>query len=411
MSRGRHRQSPPLHRLLLPASVAVASITCAAGAWLVGDTVVIRGLAATAAAAAVVGAVLMRRWDRSAGRRVAEATSETARQEMKYEERIAELEADAEKASELRAALNTRLRAKRAELARLRNEHAELLRRYATAETERASALEGRRRLALEAASPARELEPAARPAGSREPDEPATGAVPSATAYAKADEALSRLRESARRQKERRERAAAADARPGLRPDGRSSTWSDDRPGMRSDDRSGIRSDDRSGIRSDDRADTRSDDRIEAQEKGAERDGRTAGDTRDARDARGENRDQGGGAAPGKSPAVGGQDDDGPQEPRTHARTAASAVVPYAAARRAASRSEGGFDYFGTQKKHPKKQQREPDPAEEEDLADVIGDETLAETRKGAVGEVIDLTAHDDTEQIDLGELRSAIS
>ncbi|MFE1976501.1 hypothetical protein [Streptomyces hygroscopicus] len=399
MSRGRHRQSPPLHRLLLPASVAVASITCAAGAWLVGDTVVIRGLAATAAAAAVVGAVLMRRWDRSAGRRVAEATSETARQEMKYEERIAELEADAEKASELRAALNTRLRAKRAELARLRNEHAELLRRYATAETERASALEGRRRLALEAVSPARELEPAARPAGSREPDEPATGAVPSATAYAKADEALSRLRESARRQKERRERAAAADARPDgrrdIRPDDRSSTWSDDRPGMRSDDR----------------ADTRSDDRIEAQEKGAERDGRTAGDTRDARDARGENRDQGGAAAPGKSPAVGGQDDDGPQEPRTHARTAASAVVPYAAARRAASRSEGGFDYFGTQKKHPKKQQREPDPAEEEDLADVIGDETLAETRKGAVGEVIDLTAHDDTEQIDLGELRSAIS
>ena len=399
MSRGRHRQSPPLHRLLLPASVAVAAITCAAGAWLVGDTVVIRGLAATAAAAAVVGAVLMRRWDRSAGRRVAEATSETARQEMKYEERIAELEADAEKASELRAALNTRLRAKRAELARLRNEHAELLRRYATAETERASALEGRRRLALEAASPARELEPAARPAGSREPDEPATGAVPSATAYAKADEALSRLRESARRQKERRERAAAADARPDgrrdIRPDDRSSTWSDDRPGRRSDDR----------------ADTRSDDRIEEQEKGAERDGRTAGDTRDARDARGENRDQGGAAAPGKSPAVGGQDDDGPQEPRTHARTAASAVVPYAAARRAASRSEGGFDYFGTQKKHPKKQQREPDPAEEEDLADVIGDETLAETRKGAVGEVIDLTAHDDTEQIDLGELRSAIS
>ena len=64
---------------------------------------------------------------------------------MEYEERIAELEADAEESAELRTALNTRLRAKRAELARLRNEHAELLRRYATAETERASALEGRR--------------------------------------------------------------------------------------------------------------------------------------------------------------------------------------------------------------------------------------------------------------------------
>lgn len=329
----------------------------------------IRGLAATAAAAAVVGAFLMRRWDRSAGRRVAEAASEAARQEMKYEERIAELEVDAEKASELRTALNTRLRAKRAELARLRNEHAELLRRYATAETERATALEGRRRLALEAASPAKALEAATRPAEpaesagsgveSNEPDGAASGRVmPSATAYAKADEALSRLRESARRQKERREQAAA-----GARGDAPA-------PAM----------------------DARKD---------AERDGR---------EGRRESRDKGGAATLGKPPAAGEQDDDGPQEPPVHARTAASAVVPYAAARRAASRSESGFDYFGTQKKHPEKQKREPGPAEE-DLADVIGDETLAETRKGAVGEVIDLTAHDETEQIDLGELRSAIS
>ncbi len=335
----------------------------------------IRGLAATAAAAAVVGAFLMRRWDRSAGRRVAEAASEAARQEMKYEERIAELEADAEKASELRTALNTRLRAKRAELARLRNEHAELLRRYATAETERATALEGRRRLALEAASPAKALEAATRPAESAEPAQSAESAgpsvesnepdgtvsgrlMPSATAYAKADEALSRLRESARRQKERREQVAA-----GARADAPA-------PAM----------------------DTKKD---------TERDGR---------EGRRESRDKGGAATLGKPPAAGGQDDDGPQEPSVHARTAASAVVPYAAARRAASRSESGFDYFGTQKKHPKKQQPEPEPAEE-DLADVIGDETLAETRKGAVGEVIDLTAHDETEQIDLGELRSAIS
>ncbi|CDR08790.1 hypothetical protein GCM10022420_025480 [Streptomyces iranensis] len=335
----------------------------------------IRGLAATAAGAAVVGAVLMRRWDRSAGRRVAEAASETARQEMKYEERIAELEADAEKASELRGALNTRLRAKRAELARLRNEHAELLRRYATAETERASALEGRRRLALEAASPAKELE-AAGSAGSAESvdsvdsdderDEVLTG-LPSAAAYAKADEALSRLRESARRQKERREQAAAAAAR------------------------------------------------TEAAEQAPEQNADQDADQDDRKGPR-ESRGKDGAATLGKPPAAGGQDGDGPQEPRAHARTAASAVVPYAAARRAASRSESGFDYFGTQKKQTKKQKREPEPAAEEDLADVIGDETLAETKKaeakkGAVGEVIDLTEHDETEQIDLGELRSAIS
>ncbi|WP_413101897.1 hypothetical protein [Streptomyces sp. Inha503] len=353
------------------------SITCAAGAWLVGDAVVIRGLAATAAGAAVVGAVLMRRWDRSAGRRVAEAASETARQEMKYEERIAELEADAEKASELRGALNTRLRAKRAELARLRNEHAELLRRYATAETERASALEGRRRLALEAASPAKELEAAGAGAtgaaesvdSDDERDEILTG-LPSAAAYAKADEALSRLRESARRQKERREQAAAAAART------EASEQNADRDA----------------------------------EQGADRNAEANADQDDRKGPR-ESRGKDGAATLGKPPAAGGQDGDGPQEPRTHARTAASAVVPYAAARRAASRSESGFDYFGTQKKQSKKQKREPEPAAEEDLADVIGDETLAETKKGAVGEVIDLTEHDETEQIDLGELRSAIS
>lgn len=371
MPRGRHRQSPPLHRLLPPLSVAAASITCAAGAWLVGDTVVIRGLAATAATAAVVGSVLTRRWDRAAGRRVAEAASETARQEMKYEERIAELEADAEKAAELRTALNTRLRAKRAELARLRNEHAELLRRYATAETERASALEGRRRLALEAAAPSKELTAAAssaedaETAGDAESAESAESVLGDGldlSAYARADEALSRLVASARQQRERAEaesRALAAEQEKA-------------------------------------EAEAKAQEKAEATDSKA---GRAAADP-----------DEDGAAVPGKRAAA--DERDGPDSspvPPPHARTAASAVVPYAAARRAASRSEGGFDYFGTQKTPPK--QQEPEPEAEEDLADVIGAETLAETRKGAVGEVIDLTAHEENEPIGIEELRSAIS
>ncbi|MGW2325595.1 hypothetical protein ACWC5C_07490 [Streptomyces sp. NPDC001700] len=368
MPRGRHRQSPPLHRLLPPLSVAAASITCAAGAWLVGDTVVIRGLAATAAAAAVVGSVLTRRWDRAAGRRVAEAASETARQEMKYEERIAELEADAEKAAELRTALNTRLRAKRAELARLRNEHAELLRRYATAETERASALEGRRRLALEAGVPSKELtaaEPsdeAAAEAESAESAESAGSEALALDAYARADEALSRLVASARQQRERAEaesRSLAVE-------------------------------------REKAEAEAKGQEKTEAKDSKA---GRAAADP-----------DEDGATVPGKRPAA--DERDGPDSspvPPPHARTAASAVVPYAAARRAASRSVGGFDYFGTQKTPPK--QQEPEPEAEEDLADVIGAETLEENRKGAVGEVIDLTAHEENEPIGIEELRSAIS
>src|SRR5262249_50568156 len=65
-----------------------------------------------------------------------------------------------------------KLRAKRTELANLRNEHASLLRRYATAETERASALEGRRLLAIETTSPAKAL-PAAEPKPPAEQETP----------------------------------------------------------------------------------------------------------------------------------------------------------------------------------------------------------------------------------------------
>ncbi|MZD57037.1 hypothetical protein GTX07_24920, partial [Streptomyces sp. SID5606] len=106
----------------------------------------------------------MRHWDAQAGRRVADLTRARASDEWRYEERVAELESDLEESRDLRVKLEHRLRAKRTELAGLRNEHASLLRRYATAETERASALEGRRLLEIEAVPSAPAL-PAARPA------------------------------------------------------------------------------------------------------------------------------------------------------------------------------------------------------------------------------------------------------
>ncbi|MBP5869011.1 hypothetical protein F3K34_23385 [Streptomyces sp. LBUM 1486] len=121
---------------------------------------VLRVTAAIAAATAAVGAAVMRRWDVEAGKRVADLTRARASDEWRHEERIAELETDLDESRELRTKLEHKLRAKRTELAGLRNEHAALLRRYATAETERASALEGRRLLEIEATAPeeAREL-------------------------------------------------------------------------------------------------------------------------------------------------------------------------------------------------------------------------------------------------------------
>ncbi|MFE0510499.1 hypothetical protein ACFW2E_11340, partial [Streptomyces sp. NPDC058964] len=82
-----------------------------------------------------------------------------------------------------------------------------------------------------------------------------------------------------------------------------------------------------------------------------------------------------------------------------------------------------GGFDFFGTQKGSAA---GALDAVQNEDLADVVGPEALAvhkaeaeaaykpadeESRGVGVGQVIDLTAHDETEQIDIQGLRSAAS
>ncbi|MEU2026104.1 hypothetical protein ABZ565_28715 [Streptomyces sp. NPDC016469] len=287
---------------------------------------VLRALVAAAAAAAVTGAVLMRSWDREAGRRVAELTRARASDEWRAEERAAELEADLEEAREIRARLETKLRRKRVELAGLRGEHAALLRRYANAETERASVLESRRQLAIEASAPARALPPAR--------------STPTPDAYARAARALADLPRNAALQKARR---IAEDA---------------------------------------------------ARHRDAAERAREAEESRTA--------------LPATRSAV--------QPPAPRPVPAAGAIVPYAASRRHLV-PQGSFDFFGTQKAVPAAAARAAiESVQNEDLADVVGEEVLAAQRPDApedraVGKVIDLTAHDETEQLDVAELRSAIS
>lgn len=289
----------------------------------------LRGLAAAAAAAAVVGSVVMRRWDLAAGKQVAELGRARKSDEWRYEERIAECETDLDESREIRGRLETKLRSKRAELAALRNEHAALLRRYATAETERASALEGRRLLAIEASTPARALPPApvrAEPAARTEAPAPVVrpGSIAPPSLYDRANMALDRLT-------------------PKPSPEGVSPQRAD-------------------------------------------------GD-----EARGKS-----GAAEG----YGG-----------HER--AVAVAPPAQRRRRTA--QGGFDFFGTKSEATA---GALESVQNVDLADVVGEEALAvhkaeaeaEFKKApegadrAVGQVIDLTAHDETEQIDVAELRTAL-
>jgi len=331
--------------MLPPSVIAGVSIVCATGPWLFTEPLLLRGLAAGAAVTTAVGAFVMRRWDVAAGKRVADVMRARASDEWRHEERVAELESDLEESRELRTKLEHKLRAKRAELAKLRNEHAALLRRYATAETERASALEGRRLLAIETAAPVRALPPA---------QSEAPGARDTA-GVARAVAADGDVRDPAG------VASPAADA-------------PEQRPGT-------------------------SAPRLFSAE------GAALFARADSALARLSGQDTGAAVA---RPAHG---------PGHFAVPTAVAVAPAVPRWRPAV--VGGFDFFGTQTPG-----EELGAVQNEDLADVVGQEALAvhkaESESGfkpvdpqgrAVTQVIDLTAHDETEQIDIQGLRTAVS
>src|SRR4051812_49968492 len=117
MPRGRHRHSPPLHRLLPPSAIAGVSLVCAFGPWVFSQQAVLRVIAAFAAAVAVVGAAVMRRWDAQAGKQVADLTRARAGDEGRHRERGPETETHFEETPEARAKVGQLLRAKRAGLA------------------------------------------------------------------------------------------------------------------------------------------------------------------------------------------------------------------------------------------------------------------------------------------------------
>ncbi|MFF7885339.1 hypothetical protein ACH40F_37855 [Streptomyces sp. NPDC020794] len=495
MPRGRHRHSPPLHRLLPPSAIAGVSLVCAVGPWLFTEPTVLRALAAAAAVTAVVGGVVMRRWDTAAGKRVADLTRARASDEWRHEERVAELETDLDESRELRTKLEHKLRAKRAELAGLRNEHAALLRRYATAETERASALEGRRLLAIETVAPARALPAATETVESAESVDAVDSAGPEAPEGVAAtdedmnegagegtgedtDDGVTGEDVTTVEAQDAAEESTDAPASPQVFSPAGSSLF------LRADAAlSRITTGDAATDVSD--ADTGPDtdpdtDPDDDAKPGAEAEGDTEADseaeveTASASDseadadapASDERESAKGEFAKGES-AEGGPEDgepptDGPPKgnrPLTDAKTAALpvpaaraasieaepaapaahpvkptkparasghftvptavAVAPAAPVRRPSV--EGGFDFFGTQKGTSSAAM---EAMQNEDLADVVGQEALAlhkaEAESGfkpvdegarGVGQVIDLTAHDETEHIDLTELRTAAS
>ncbi|MEW2493021.1 hypothetical protein AB0942_05595 [Streptomyces nodosus] len=488
MPRGRHRHSPPLHRLLPPSVIAGFSVVCAVGPWLFTEPSLLRGLAAGAAVTTILGTFVMRRWDLAAGKIVADLERARAGDEWRHEERVAELETELEESRELRGKLEQKLRAKRAEVTNLRNEHASLLRRYATAETERASALEGRRLLAIDSPAPAPAL-PAGDTGASDEQQTPDPVEEASAATEVKdagdAPVAAEPERDTERAPSAPRafspegsvlfERAGSALAR--LAPaDGaaREAEDAQEDAGAENDPAEGTAAPEPSGTAETDTAaentDEQEPDSVTEEDQTAPAADATSLDTV-PQDAGGaapataattslpENdrpADEAGNPAPvepgileadagnpsdaeaeGRSTAVAVPEHEAvpavPEhqavpEPRQHAARPAHAtghftvptavaVVPPTPRRRPTV--QGGFDFFGT-----RKPEEDMAFAQNETLADASGRESLAmhkaESESGfkpmdpqalAVGQVIDLTAHDETEQIDIQGLRTSAS
>ncbi|MFE5893147.1 hypothetical protein ACFQ6E_29975 [Streptomyces sp. NPDC056462] len=462
MPRGRHRHSPPLHRLLPPSAIAGVSVVCALAPWVFTEPVVLRCLAAAAAATAVVGGVVMRRWDAQAGKQVADLTRARASDEWRHEERVAELETDLEESRELRVKLEQRLRAKRAELAGLRNEHASLLRRYATAETERASVLEERRVLEIEAGAPARALPPGAVPGPvdgveavavsadveadsegaavetevevDAEAEVDAEGAEAEAVEetsaasavfspegsrlFLRAKEALARFDEDGESPAGESSKSESSEGESSEREPTKGASSKDEPPT------------DEPPNNEPPKGDGPSDDVPVKTGSGAAE--------AEARDAAGSETEPAlEDDAQGKPEAVDGHERAAAGTPTgAVARTAqpalpaarqpsghfiaptAVAVVPATPVRRPAV--QGGFDFFGTKRA----ESSALESVQNEDLADVVGQEALAlhkaeaeaefkpaDAESRGIGQVIDLTAHDETEQIDVQGLRSAVS
>ncbi|WP_327695576.1 hypothetical protein [Streptomyces sp. NBC_00459] len=447
MPRGRHRHSPPLHRLLPPAAIAGVSLVCALGPWVFTDTGVLRVIAAFAAAITVVGAAVMRRWDGEAGKQVADLTRARAGDEWRHEERAAELETDLEESRELRVKLEQKLRAKRSELQGLRNEHAALLRRYATAETERASALEGRRLLELEASIPAQDADADVdgdadtdvdvKPAAAKDAARTlTTGSGESADAADKADSNS----DAAALDAAAAGVSAALGAVGAQAPDdaedaeGQEATESGESPAapaIFSPEGSALFLRARAALaRFDGEVPAKAEPGAAVAEPAAEVPGTPeVPDSPTADKAEAVLEDEAMGkpeAARGHTRAAANPAEAKPAKPVRgfghYTVPTAVAVVPTTAPLRRPA-VPGGFDFFGTQKATAS---AALDAVQNEDLADVVGQEALAlhkaeseaqfkpadeESRGVGIGQVIDLTAHDETEQIDLQGLRSAVS
>ncbi|MFD7735477.1 hypothetical protein ACFV6F_34460 [Kitasatospora phosalacinea] len=161
MSRGRHRHSSVLGRLLPPVASGVLVVAAVAALVASPDQVAARSVGVAAVVAVVGLALVLRQRDRAARTAAQLAVVRRLRAEERYEEQIAEAEYAAEVAEERATRFGRRLTAEKSRLAKAETEIARLLRERAVMVAEQAMKEAEAARRALEATRPKHPVTPA----------------------------------------------------------------------------------------------------------------------------------------------------------------------------------------------------------------------------------------------------------
>ncbi|MEU9130259.1 hypothetical protein AB0D08_19490 [Kitasatospora sp. NPDC048540] len=162
MSRGRHRHSSFLGRSLPPAATGVLVIAALAALVASPDQIVARSVGVAAVFAAIGLGMVLRQRDKAARAAAQLAIVQRLRAEERYEEQLAEAEYAAEVAEERATRFGRRLTAEKSRLAKAETEIARLLRERAVAVAEQALKEAEAARRALAASRPAHPVTPAA---------------------------------------------------------------------------------------------------------------------------------------------------------------------------------------------------------------------------------------------------------
>ena len=162
MSRGRHRHSSVLGRITPPTAATVLVVAAVTALVFSQDPLLVRSVGVAAVLAALGIALLLRQRDRVARAAADVAAAQRMRAEERFEEQLAETEYAAEVAEERATRFGRRLTAEKSRLAKAETEIARLLRERAVAVAEQAVKEAQATERALAAARPRHPVSPAA---------------------------------------------------------------------------------------------------------------------------------------------------------------------------------------------------------------------------------------------------------